>query len=152
MTTANDNDLAALKAWFSTWDKLVDAVDFTSARHLFHDDVVGFGTRMDSVSGLDALERHQWRNVWPTIDGFRFATDTLQAMISPDRLQATAVIAWSSTGYHEDGKTYTRNGRATVVFTRADTLSPWLGRHTHMSLNPGTPQRSHGKKPERVAA
>lgn len=150
MTADDETDIAALRAWFAAWDKLVDAVDFTAARRLFHDDVVGFGTRMDSVSGLDALERHQWRSVWPTIDGFRFATDALQAMISPDRRQAVAVVAWSSTGYHEDGRTFTRNGRATVVFTRAATADPWLARHTHMSLNPGTPPRSFGSKPERV--
>lgn len=152
MSSRDTADMKALRAWFASWDKLVDAVDFTAARKLFHDDVVGFGTRMDSVSGLDALEQHQWRKVWPTINGFRFATDAMQAMFSPDGLQATAVVAWSSTGYHEDGRTFTRNGRATVVFTREKPTDPWLARHTHMSLNPGTPQRSHGSKPERVSA
>lgn len=25
---------------------------------------------------------------------------------------------------------------------------PWNGLHTHLSLNPGTPQKSHGDRPE----
>ena len=152
MTTDHDIDVAALRAWFATWDKLVDAVDFTAARQLFHDHVIGFGTHMDTVRGLDALERMQWRSVWPTIDGFRFALDTLQAIISPDRLQATAILTWTSTGYHTDGKPFDRHGRATAVFTRQHAGEEWRAIHTHMSLYPGTPQRSHGNKPERTSA
>ena len=146
------DDVTALKAWFARWDRLVDAVDFTAARRLFHDDVVGFGTHRDVVRGLDALERLQWRSVWPTIDGFRFALETLHAIVSPDRLQATAILTWASTGYQQDGATFPRNGRATVVFTRRQADEDWRAIHTHMSLNPGTPSRSYGDKPERKPA
>jgi ketosteroid isomerase-like protein len=141
------DDRQAVADWFSSWDKLVDAVDFVPARDLFYEDVIGFGTRMDTVVGLQRLEQEQWRRVWPTIDGFRFDLDTLECQISPDRLQAVGIVAWHSTGYLEDGTKFDRPGRATVVFRRATADQPWKGVHTHISLNPGTPPRSFGNRP-----
>ncbi len=140
-------DRDAIADWFSSWDRLVDTVDFVPARALFDPDVVGFGTRMDTVRGLENLERDQWRRVWPTIDGFRFDLSTLECLVSPDRLQAVGVVAWHSTGYGEDGRPFDRPGRATVVFRRDRAGDDWKGIHTHISLNPGTPQRSHGARP-----
>ena len=141
------DDRQAVADWFSSWDKLVDAVDFVPARDLFYEDVIGFGTRMDTVVGLHRLEQEQWRRVWPTIVGFRFDLDTLECQISPDRLQAVGIVVWHSIGYLEDGTEFDRPGRATVVFRRATADQPWKGVHTHISLNPGTPQRSFGNRP-----
>lgn len=143
---ASDDDCRAISEWFSTWDKLVDAVDFVPARKLFDPGVVSFGTRMDTVVGLEALERDQWRRVWPTITGFRFDVSTLVCQISPDRLQGVGIVVWHSTGYHEDGTEFDRPGRATVTFRRDDPSAEWKAIHTHISLNPGTPQVSHGKR------
>lgn len=151
MTTAHDKDVADIREWFATWDKLVDAVDYVSARQLFHPDVVGFGTHMDTLVGLEALENQQWRSVWFSIDGFKFTQESLKVIVSPDRLQATAVITWTSTGYHPDKTGFPRNGRCTLVFTRNSVEEPWRGIHSHLSLNPNTPQKSHGHKPERKA-
>lgn len=139
-------DVDAVAKWFATWDKLVDAVDFVPARALFEPDVIGFGTRMDTVVGLENLERDQWRRVWPTIDGFRFDLSTLRCIVSPDRLQAVGIVVWNSTGYREDGTPFDRPGRATVIFRRGHIGGDWKGIHTHISLNPGTPQRSHGAR------
>lgn len=135
---------ADLRDWFSTWAGYVRAQDFTSARALFHVDVAGFGTHMRIVHGLDNLERDQWRSVWPTIAGFRFLTDDLECGASPDGLHAWAIVPWTSTGFHEDGTPFERPGRATVLFTRESATAPWLATHTHISLAPGTPQRSFG--------
>lgn len=145
--TMEEADKKAIADWFSTWDKLVDGVDFVPARELFTEDVIGFGTRMDTVRGRDRLEQDQWRRVWPTIDGFRFDVDTLECLISPDRLQGVGIVVWHSTGYGEDGTPFNRPGRATVVFERANAGDPWKANHTHISLNPGTPQKSHGERP-----
>lgn len=142
-----DSDRQAIADWFSAWDKRVAAVDFVPARDLFDADVVGFGTRMDIVSGLDNLERDQWRRVWPTIEDFKFDLSTLHCQISPDRLQGVGIVVWHSTGFHENGETFDRPGRATVIFRRDSTGDPWKGTHTHISLNPGTPQVSHGDRP-----
>ena len=72
------SDIDGIADWFASWDKLVDGVDFVPARELFDEGVIGFGTRMDTVRGLDHLEQDQWRQVWPTIDGFRFNLNTLE--------------------------------------------------------------------------
>ena len=85
-------DKQAIANWFSTWEKLIGRVDYALARDLFDSDVIGFGTHMDTVKGLDHLEQDQWRHVWPTIDGFRFDLDTLECMIFPDRLQGVGIV------------------------------------------------------------
>ena len=99
----NPADHASIKAWFDTWSGYVAAVDFDSARPMFEEDVVGFGTWMDTVEGLDNLMEKQWKSIWPTIRDFEFLTDTLQVRVSPDRLFAVAVLVWKSTGFHENG-------------------------------------------------
>lgn len=136
---------AEIKAWFDAWSGYVASVDYASARALFHPDVVGFGTYMDYVHGLDALEQQQWRSIWGTIAGFRFLTERLICGVSSDGLQAWGITPWTSTGFHEDGTTYERPGRATVLFVRDAPGQTWLAIHTHISLSPGTPQRSHGR-------
>ena len=137
-------DKQAIANWFSTWEKLIGRVDYVLARDLFDSDVIGFGTHMDTVKGLDHLEQDQWRHVWPTIDGFRFDLDTLECMISPDRLQGAGIVVWHSMGYLKDGSRFDRPGRATVIFKRSTADHLWKGIHTHISLNPGTPQQSFG--------
>ena len=137
-------DKQAIANWFSTWEKLIGRVDYALARDLFDSDVIGFGTHMDTVKGLDHLEQDQWRHVWPTIDGFRFDLDTLECMISTDRLQGVGVVVWHSMGYLADRSRFDRPGRATVIFKRSTADRLWKGIHTHISLNPGTPQQSFG--------
>lgn len=138
-----------LAAWFEAWAAMVRQRDFAAARALFSPGVVGFGTHMHIVSGLDRLEADQWRNVWPTIEDFRFLTEALHVGASSDGTSAWAIVPWTSTGFAENGATFERPGRATVLFvTGGDpALTPggWLAIHTHISLAPGTPQRSFGR-------
>jgi ketosteroid isomerase-like protein len=145
----NEQGADGIRNWFLTWGSQVAAVDFASARELFHPDVIGFGTFMDVVRGLDRLEQQQWRSIWPTIEGFRFLVDQLVSGVSEDGKHAYGIVPWTSTGFHEDGTPYNRPGRATVLFTRPDTIAPWLAIHTHISLEPGTPQKSHGNRAEK---
>lgn len=147
---ADDREHQALSDWFETWGNLVAEVDFVSARPLFHDDVIGFGTFMDVVRGLEHLEQRQWRSIWPTIEGFTFLVDELVSGVSDDGKQAYGIVPWTSTGFHEDGTQYHRPGRATVIFTRESATDAWRAIHTHISLAPGTPQTSHGNRPEKV--
>ncbi len=142
-------DLDAVKAWFRELAEHVRAVDFASARHLFAEDFVAFGTFTDFVIGRELAENNQWRNVWPTIDSFVWRLDDAKALVSPDRLVAVGLAVWDSTGYHPDGKPFDRKGRATVSFTRAKLGDPWVASHTHMSLFRGTPDVSHGTKPSK---
>ncbi|MGI9409867.1 MAG: YybH family protein [Hyphomicrobiaceae bacterium] len=135
-------DLEVLRDWFRTWDRCVAALDFASARALFADDVVGFGTHATFVHGLDALEAEQWRKVWPNIADFRFEVEHLVGGVSHD--SAWAAVPWSSRGFHEDGTEFDRPGRATVTFRKSG--DDWLGTHTHFSLAPATPPHTFGRK------
>lgn len=145
-------DVAAIKAWFDEWGGHVAEVNFAAARPMFRAETVGFGTWMDIVDGLDALEAQQWRSIWPTIEGFRHETDaSLRVAVSPDRLMAVGLVVWTSTGFHPDGASYERPGRTTAVFVREAASAPWRAIHTHVSLFRGVPQKSHGQRPEKDA-
>ena len=146
--TAPEEDVQAIREWFDTWGGFVDAVNFTAARPLFDKGAVGFGTWMTMVESLEALEREQWRAIWPTIEDFRFVLDSLKVSISGERCMAVAMLHFESTGIAEDGGRFPRPGRVTVVFGREDPAQSWLGVHTHLSLNRGVPQQSHGQRPE----
>ena len=69
--------------------------------------------------------------------------------MSPDRLMAMGALIFRSTGLHPDGKKFERNGRATVTLMRPSVGAPWICTHSHISLKPGTPGISHGKRPEK---
>ncbi|WP_374450458.1 nuclear transport factor 2 family protein [Stella sp.] len=142
---SQEADRRSLVAFFDRWTELVRAVDFATAREMFDERLVGFGTYADLVIGRDTVVAGQWMQVWPKIADFRFRTEVLHADVSPDRLMATAAVPWSSTGFHADGTPFARNGRATVTFRRDDVEAPWRGLHTHFSLNRGTPEISHGR-------
>lgn len=139
----------AIRDWFSEWGTMVADVDFVAARRLFHPNVIGFGTYMDVVRGLERLESQQWRSIWPTIEGFTFLVDQLVADVSEDGKHAYGIVPWTSTGFHENGSAYERPGRATVLFRRDAAGDPWRAIHTHISLAPGTPQKSYGNRPEK---
>ena len=148
MTAVHPDDAAGVTAWFETLAAHVQAVDFAGARAIFAPDMIAFGTFTDFMTGRDAAEQQQWRNVWPHIDGFRWRPD-IKAIVSPDRLQAVGMGVFDSTGYHQDGTPYDRSGRATVVLVRSATNAPWLAQHTHLSLFRDVPTRSFRNKPEK---
>jgi ketosteroid isomerase-like protein len=141
-----EDDLDRIRAWFERLAEHVRAVDFAGARPLFAADMIAFGTFSDFVSERDAVEAAQWRNVWPVIDGFRWRPAAFRGIVSPDRLAATGMAVWDSTGFHQDGKPYDRPGRATVALARPRLGEDWIAQHTHFSLFRGVPGQSFGKK------
>lgn len=141
----NNTDHIFIELWFQVWEKQVQNKDFEAAKKLFENDVVSFGTWMNVVEGLDKLYSDQWKNIWPTINNFKFVSNTLFIQISPDRLLANSILVWNSTGYKKNGNSFKRNGRATVVLKRSNLDNSWKGIHTHFSLNRGIPQESFGK-------
>ncbi|MCB1498933.1 MAG: ketosteroid isomerase [Bauldia sp.] len=141
---AHPDDIAAIRGWFETLAALVRARDFPSFRPMVHDDFLAFGTFSDFLVGREQAEQKQWRNVWPTISGFRFRDD-IRVMVSPDRLFAVGLAIFDSTGYAEDGTPFDRPGRATVSFDRARVGDPFVANHTHMSLFRDVPDRSFGE-------
>jgi hypothetical protein len=148
MSAVQPDDAAGVTAWFETLAAHVREVDFAGARAIFAPGMIAFGTFTDFMTGRDAAELRQWRNVWPHIDGFGWRPD-IKAIVSPDRLQAVGMGVFDSTGYRQDGTPYDRPGRATVVLVRPRTDAPWLAQHTHLSLFRDVPTRSFKNKPEK---
>ncbi|HEX3350127.1 MAG TPA: nuclear transport factor 2 family protein [Acetobacteraceae bacterium] len=136
---------SALLRWLDVFAGHVRAVDYAAAAPLFHPEVIAFGTHRDVIPGLDAWIRTQWDNVWPRTDDFRFDLDGTHVLASADGSIAIAVAPWASTGFDRDGTRFERPGRATMVFRRDG--ERWICVHSHMSLNRGVPQESHGDRP-----
>lgn len=132
--TPHPDDLARIRDWFRHLSEHVCAVDFAGPRPLFTEDMIAFGTFENFITGRDAAERAQWRNVWPVTTDFRWRMDDIRAIVSADRLSAVGMGVFDSTGYHEDGTPYDRPGRATVAFSRHKIGDDWVADHTHMSL------------------
>jgi ketosteroid isomerase-like protein len=143
---ANEDDLAHIAAWFERLAEHVRDIDFAGARPLFAEDMIAFGTFSDFVTERDAVEAAQWRNVWPFIAGFRWRAGSIRGIVSPDRLAATGMAVWDSTGFHQDGGEFERPGRATVALARRRIGEAWIAQHTHFSLFRGVPGQSFGRK------
>lgn len=128
----------AVREWFTRFGDCCAAVDYETAVSLFADDVVAFGTRMDIVAGLESLVVHQWKQIWPNIREFRFDLKSLRT--GGDEGLAWGVCLWNSIGSAEDGGSFARPGRATVILEHRE--GRWIATHTHFSLFPGTPSRT----------
>jgi ketosteroid isomerase-like protein len=135
---------AIFVAWLERFSRYVRDVDYAAARPLFHPDILAFGTHREVISGLATWQATQWDNVWPKTSDFRFDTRAARVLVSADNTMATVVVPWTSTGYHQDGATFERPGRATMVFHNED--GAWLCTHSHMSLNRGVPQQSYANR------
>jgi ketosteroid isomerase-like protein len=130
MVDTNAYDAAA--KWLDEMQACVRERDFARARLIFSQDVIGFGSRAALLSGLDALERDQWRHVWPAIQDFTFVTAELAHGSSDDLIWIAC--PWTSRGKGIDGTWQLRPGRMTVVLARID--GRWLAIHSHHSLAP----------------
>jgi ketosteroid isomerase-like protein len=128
MTNANVDEIAS--AWLREMERCVREVDFARARLIFASDVVGFGSVATMLVGLDALERDQWRKVWPVIRDFTFETNELRCGLDGDLIWIAC--PWTSQGRAADGSWKDRPGRMTAVLKRYD--GRWLAIHTHHSL------------------
>ena len=145
LPTASAELRAVFLEWLDRFSGFVRAVDYASARPLFHPDTLAFGTHRDIIPGLEAWIAMQWDNVWPRTTDFRFDLDGTHMLASANEDMVVLVAPWTSTGYHEVGTAFDRPGRATMVFNRLG--GAWICTHSHMSLNRGVPQTSHADRP-----
>ncbi len=140
---------AAIRAdildWLEVFSGFVRTVDYASARPMWHPDLLAFGTYNDVIQGLETAIATQWDNVWPRTADFAFDLAGTHVLAAADATMAVAVTPWTSSGFHQDGSRFDRPGRATMVFAKAD--GAWRCVHSHMSLNRGVPQASHGNSP-----
>lgn len=143
LPVADDITRAFFLDWLERFSGHVRDVDYASARPLFHPQILAFGTHRDVLPDREAWIAQQWDNVWPRTDDFRFDFANTYVLASGD--MAVVIAPWTSTGFHPDGQKFDRPGRATMVFHRTE--NGWTGVHTHLSLNRGVPQSSHGNRP-----
>ena len=136
----------SVKDWLSRFAACVRDVDYAAAYPFWHEDIVIFGTYQELVRSRKAWTETQWDNVWPRTEGFTFDLANTTVLASSDGSMAVAIAPWISTGFHADGTPFDRPGRATIVLARQPD-GRWLGVHSHMSLQRGVPQDSHGRRP-----
>ena len=123
--------------WMRAFASCVRERDFARGRELFADDVSSFGTAARRARGLAVLERDQWRRVWPETEGFEFDVDTMDVVASDDRSLVAVLAGWQSRGVAEDGTTFPRRGRATVLLARRPGAPHgYEAVHSHFSLVP----------------
>lgn len=144
---AGAEDRRFFQALLEDFAECVRNVDYGPARKIWHPRVLAFGTHMAVVEGIEDFVQAQWKSIWPTIDDFRFTLPDCRYLVASDRSMALVIAPWTSTGYHADGTTYPRPGRASLTFVM--TADGWRAIHSHMSLARGVPSPSHKKKPAR---
>jgi ketosteroid isomerase-like protein len=140
---------AAVRAWLDRFAACVREVDYAAAYPFWHENIVIFGTYQELVRSRQAWTETQWDSVWPRTADFAFDLAATLVLASPDGNMAVAIAPWTSTGFHADGTAFPRPGRATIVLT-CQPDGRWLGVHSHMSLQRGVPQDSHGDRPVRA--
>ena len=144
MPVADDNLTASIHDWLSRFAACVREVDYAAARPFWHPDIIIFGTHQELVCGLTAWTDTQWDNVWPRIADFAFDLANTAVLANTDDAMAIAIAPWTSTGFQTNGTRFDRPGRATITLARQPD-GRWIGVHSHMSLERGVPQQSHGE-------
>ena len=121
------------RAWLLEMERCVRSCDYAGARELFTPEALAFGTRANVARGIDAIDREQWRWTWPRIRDFSFQLEELHCTSGEEAI--TVAVGWHSLGVNDDGSSFQRPGRATVVLVeREDRL---VAIHSHFSLESG---------------
>ncbi len=141
---ATAEDVASLRAWVDRFSGHVANLRYEEAAAMMDPEVNSFSTWTDIVVGVNHFVNSQWRNVWPTMTGFRLLTEAMRCRVSGDRLMAAVMVTWESTGYTQEGEPFNRPGRCSFVLTRDTTADSWRGVQGHFSLMRGVPQQSFG--------
>jgi ketosteroid isomerase-like protein len=125
--------------WLREFEAACRGCDFDAGRRCFAADAVAFGTFARAVSGLDNIEREQWRQVWPRTRNF-----TVEPPIIGEGGDIAWVAAsWSSDATAPDGGDFKREGRATFVLARREGV--WQCVHSHVSMLPSQSTTVHGR-------
>jgi ketosteroid isomerase-like protein len=129
--------------WLREFEAACRGRNFDAGRLMFAQEAVAFGTWAMAVQGLDNIEREQWRNVWPRIRGFTFEP---KPEVRTDGDTAWIAAGWRSEATDQDGRRFSRPGRATFILARRD--GRWLCVHSHVSLQPTQSESAHGRVTE----
>jgi ketosteroid isomerase-like protein len=130
----------AIIDWLTAWQRAINARDYENGALLFDEDVIAFGTYSDAMRGRDNLVELQWREMWPYIADFRFATDEVTVLGAEGEPLQVVVCPWTSLGISPDGATFPRAGRCTIALRTSD-RGALLAVHTHFSMSKGSVAR-----------
>ena len=132
-------DELSLKEWVDRFSGHVANLRYDDAAAMMDPAVNSFSSWTDVVVGVEHFVNGQWRNVWPTMTDFVLLTDKMRCRTSPDRLMATVMVTWTSTGYAEDGTPFDRPGRCSFVLLRDSLDGPVAGRAGPFLADEGRP-------------
>jgi len=135
-----------IHCWLKKFALCVRALDFESGKKMFLQEIYCFGSIASTLSGIDDLVENQWKQVWPNISDFDFDYKNLHFKLSDNNNFACILCPWTSTGCHPGGNSFQRPGRLTLILIKDESQNKWLAYHTHYSLNPGTPPKTHKHK------
>jgi ketosteroid isomerase-like protein len=127
-----------LIGWLKEFERCVRTIDYNKCKTMFYSDAYCYGTLVESVNSLDGLFKQQWSQVWVNIKDFSFYLDHLQYETDDHGKMACLILPWTSQGFHKDGTSFKRHGRATILLLRDSQNGQLRARHTHFSLKPGT--------------
>jgi ketosteroid isomerase-like protein len=133
------NDLKNdLIGWLKEFEECVRTIDYDKGKEMFYPDAYCYGTLVESVNSLEGLFKQQWSQIWVNIKGFSFDLDHLQYKTDDQGKMACLMLPWTSQGFHKDGTSFQRPGRATILLLSDSQVGHWRAHHTHFSLKPGT--------------
>jgi len=133
--------------------KIVFAADGTAGNFVHEIEIIDQGNNQCQVSkSVDAVKMNfplkVLKPLFPMLGGRGLMVDLKKNMETVhsggDEYHAWGIATWTSTGFHENGTSFHRPGRATVILERRN--HHWVSVHTHFSLNPGTSPRTYGPK------
>ncbi len=129
--------VAAAAAWFDDFAACVRAEDIEGGRRLFDPDCASFGARAEHLVGVDDLVARQWHPTWTSTRGFAAVPGTMAVETAADGTVVVLTALWESEGVRDDGSTFDRRGRCTIIL-RAEATAPHGLRavHSHFSLSP----------------
>ena len=147
MTTAKEHPLADVaRQWLREMQECTNTQDYARARRLCAPDVVLFSIRTNVEVGVDAVEREQWRQAWPSVREFAFRLGEVYCFGGEQGL--TAAVQGDMQLARPDGTTVPMSNRATVTLVQRD--GRWVAAHLHFSLPPAPRQAVTGSGPEQA--
>lgn len=122
-------------AWLETFANCVQTRDYETAKCLFLEDSLCYGTVMESTHSLTDLVDLQWHKVWEATEGFAFHPDKTFILGADDDPTVVIMALWSSRTNGEVKQL--RQGRCTITLVSDESKDlGFTAVHTHFSIKP----------------
>jgi len=122
-------------AWLTAFTNCVQTRDYDAGKLLFQDDLLSYGTVMESSMTLSNLVDTQWSKVWGYTEGFVFDMENTYLLGGDESSVVVIGALWSSTSTGDMKQL--RKGRCTITLVK-DTVGEHSLKaiHTHFSIIP----------------